>query len=444
MQYKSSILIIILFISFSFLMCCKSEINDIVISDDQHTSLSDNELLEKVQKQTFKYFWDFADTKTGMAHERSSSKNSKLKRVTSGGTGLGLAAFPIAVERGWITRDEAIKRLEKILNFLEKTDKFHGAFAHWYSGETERSVSFSEFDDGGDIIETAFLIEGLLINRQYFNQDNSFETSLRKRINHIWEDVEWDWYVQTGEDVLTWHWSPNYGFKKNHKIRGHHEGQIAYVLAAASKTHGIPASVYHNGWASSGNIVKNRNYYGYDLPLGPKYGGPLFFTHYSYLGLNPKLLVDKYANYWQQNVNHAKINYAYCVENPNNYKGYGENCWGLTASDGNKGYSAHSPTNDRGVITPSAALSSFPYTPKESMKALRYFYEELGDKIWKEYGFVDAFNLQENWYDHEYLAIDQGPIIVMIENYRTGLVWDLFMSASEIQEGLTKLDISYN
>ncbi|WP_442809377.1 glucoamylase family protein [Tamlana sp. 2201CG12-4] len=406
---------------------------------DKKVKLSDEELLEKVQKQTFKYFWDFAESNTGMAHERSTSKKGRKQRVTSGGTGLGLAAFPIAVERGWKTRAQVLTRLEKMLSFLENTDTFHGAYAHWYSGTSKRAVRFSKHDDGGDIIETAFLIEGLLINRQYFNKDTKREQNLRNRINKIWDAVEWDWYVQPGDDILTWHWSPNYGFQKNHKIKGHHEGQIAYILAASSNTHSIPASVYHNGWAQKGSIVKDRNHYGYDLPLGPKFGGPLFFTHYSYLGLNPKLLEDKYANYWTQNVNHSKINYTYCVENPKGYKGYGENCWGLTASDGNNGYSAHSPTNDRGVITPTAALSSFPYTPKESMKALRFFYEELGDKIWGDYGFTDAFNLQENWYDYQYLAIDQAPIIVMIENHRTGLIWDLFMSCPEINKGLEKL-----
>ncbi len=436
--------ITLIIVSAIFIQCSSQNLSGVTSIGVQNSKLSDEELLELVQKQTFKYFWDFAEKNTGMAYERSTSKNSKLKRVTSGGTGLGLAAFPIAVERGWITRDEATDRLDKILTFLEKTDTFHGAYAHWYSGSTEEVVRFSEFDDGGDIIETAFLIEGLLINRQYFNKETSKEINLRTRINNIWEAVEWNWYVQPGDEILTWHWSPNYGFKKNLKIKGHHEGQIAYVLAASSKTHGVPASVYHNGWAQGGNIVKNRNYYGYDLPLGPKYGGPLFFTHYSYLGLNPKKLEDKYTNYWEQNVNHAKINYTYCVENPKNYKGYGENCWGLTASDGVNGYSAHSPTNDRGVITPTAALSSFPYTPIESMKALRYFYEELGDKIWGDYGFTDAFSEQNNWYDYQYLAIDQAPIIVMIENYRTGLVWDLFMSCPEVQEGLNKLGFIYN
>jgi len=405
----------------------------------QKNKLTDDELLEKVQKQTFNYFWGFAETNTGMAHERSTSKKSKTQKITSGGSGLGLATFPIAVERGWITRKQAIKRLDKILNFLENTDKFHGAFAHWYSGKTQKSIRFSQFDDGGDLVETAFLIQGLLINRQYFNKKNTTEKKIRSRINKIWDAVEWDWYVQPEEDVLTWHWSPKYGFKKNHKIRGHHEGQVLYILATAANKHSVPASVYHKGWANSGKIIKNRKYYGFDLPLGPKYGGPLFFTHYSYLGLNPKLLKDKYANYWQQNVNHAKINYSYCVENPKNHKGYGAHCWGLTASDGNNGYSAHSPTNDRGVISPTAALSSFPYTPKESMRALRYFYEKLGNKIWKKYGFVDAFNEQENWYDHQYLAIDQAPIIVMIENYRTGLIWNLFMSCPEIKNGLSKL-----
>ena len=437
---KISIFTVTICILITCSFSCSNKLNQAKSTPNTVTAkLTDEELLEKVQRQTFRYFWDFAEENSGMAHERSTSKKGKLQRVTSGGTGLGLAAFPIAVERGWVTRNEAINRLKKILNFLEKTDTFHGAYAHWYSGTTGRSVRFSEFDDGGDIIETAFLIEGLLINRQFFDKDNSQEEKIRNRINKIWDAVEWDWYIQPGDEVITWHWSPKYGFKKNHKIHGHHEGQILYVLAASSRTHSVPASVYHKGWASSGKIVKNRNHYGYQLPLGPKLGGPLFFTHYSYLGLNPKLLQDDYADYWQQNVNHAKINYSYCVENPKGYKGYGENCWGLTASDGNNGYSAHSPTNDRGVITPTAALASMPYTPEESMRALRYFYEVLGDKIWKKYGFVDAFNEQENWYDTQYLAIDQAPIIVMIENYRTGMIWDLFMSTPELKTGLSKL-----
>jgi hypothetical protein len=225
----------------------------------------------------------------------------------------------------------------------------------------------------------------------------------------------------------------------NHAVRGYNEALITYFLAAASPTHTIDAAVYHEGWADNGGIANSKTFFGINLPLGYDYGGPLFFAHYSFLGLDPRNLQDTYANYWTQNVNHSLINHAYAVENPHNYVGYGDNNWGLTASDNSGGYSAHSPTNDLGVISPTAALSSFPYTPVESMKALKFFYYTVGDRLWGPYGFYDAFNLTEGWTADSNLAIDQGPIIIMIENYRTGLLWDLFMSAPEVQQGMDKL-----
>ena len=403
--------------------------------------LSDSELLEKVQQQTFKYFWDFAGKNSGLARERSQDDaygGEGRNIVTIGGSGFGLAAFPVAVERGWISRAQATERLEKILDFLEEVPTYHGAFSHWYLDDVAQTRPFGDMDDGGDLVETAFLMQGLLINRQYFAE----ETSISERITELWEAVEWDWYTQ-GENVLYWHWSPTYNFQKDLKIQGWNESLMVYVLAASSPTHSIEPEVYHQGWASNGAMVNNRQHYGHELPLGPSYGGPLFFAHYSFIGLDPRNLSDQYANYWDQNTAHSLIHYNYAIDNPRNYEGYGENSWGFTASDNYEGYSAHSPANDLGVITPTAALSSFPYTPEESMKALRYFYEEMGDKLWGPYGFYDAFSEEENWLADGYLAIDQGPIITMIENHRTGLLWDLFMQDEEIQAGLGKLEFNY-
>ncbi len=265
------------------------------------------------------------------------------------------------------------------------------------------------------------------------------ESLLRDKINQLWNEVEWKWYTN-GQDILTWHWSPNYEWTINHQIRGYNEALITYVLASSSPTYPIDTSVYDDGWTSGDQFYNGQEYYDqWQLPLGPDYGGPLFFAHYSFLGLDPRGLQDAYANYWEQNVHHTLINRAYCLENPKQYAGYGEDCWGLTASDNHEGYSAHSPTNDLGVITPTAAISSMPYTPEYSMQAMRNFYENYEGKLWGPYGFHDAFNLTENWFSTNYLAIDQGPIVVMIENHRTGLLWDLFMSCPEIQTGLTKL-----
>lgn len=413
---------------------------------DEVPALSDDELLDLVQEQTFNYFWEFAEPNSGMARERSQDNaygGEAPHIVTTGGTGFGLASFPAAVERDWITREEALNRLDRILDFLETVPTYHGVYSHWYYGNSGETRPFSEYDNGGDLVETAFLIQGLLINRQYFSADDAIEESIRDRITGIWEAVEWSWYTR-GENVLYWHWSPDFNFQKNLPITGWNEALIVYVLAASSPTHPVSKEVYINGWASNGNIVTNRSHYGINLPLGPSYGGPLFFSHYSFIGLDPRNLEDQYANYWDQNTSHALINYYYAVQNPKNYEGYGENSWGLTASDSYQGYAAHSPTNDLGVITPTAALSSFPYTPQESMAALRHFYEDLHDDLWGKYGFYDAFSEEHDWVSKGYLAIDQGPIVAMIENYRTNLLWNLFMADGDVQKGLDKLSFIYN
>ena len=402
--------------------------------------LSDEELLTLIQEQTFRYFWEGAEPNSGMARERNTSGTT----VTTGGTGFGLMAMIVAVERGFITREDAVNRWSQIFHFLEKADRFHGAWSHWINGSTGKVQPFSAKDNGADLVETAFLIQGMLTVRQYLNPGEPGEEELINLINELWEGVEWNWFTQNGENVLYWHWSPEYEWEINLPIRGHNETQITYVLAAASPGYSIAAEVYHEGYARSGNMKNGNSYYGEVLPLGPNMGGPLFFAHYSYLGMDPRKLEDYYAHYFNQNVSHTLINRAYCIDNPRNFVGYSEHCWGLTASDGNEGYSAHSPTNDRGVITPTAAISSIPYTPDESLDAIRHFYYLLGDRLWGEYGFYDAFNITEEWVADSYLAIDQGPIICMIENYRTGLLWELFMSAPEIKKGLEKLNIRYD
>ena len=401
--------------------------------------ISDEELLTKVQEQTFKYFWDFGHPNSGLARERNTSGDL----VTIGGSGFGVMAILVGIERGFITRQEGVNRLEKIVNFLSTADRFHGVWPHWMNGNTGDIIPFSSNDNGGDLVETAFMIQGLLTVREYLNSSVPQENSIKNTITTLWEEVEWDWYTRDGQNVLYWHWSPDKGWAMNHKISGWNEALIIYVLAASSPTHPIDASVYHEGWARNGAIKNGNSYYGVELPLGNAYGGPLFFAHYSFLGLDPRNLEDQYANYWEQNVNHSLINQKHAEANPNNYVGYGENAWGFTASDNHENYNAHSPTNDKGVITPTAALSSFPYTPEQSLDALHHFYYLMGDKLWGEYGFKDAYNPTEMWYANSYLAIDQGPIIVMIENYRTGLLWNLFMDNPEITNGLTKLGFTY-
>lgn len=413
--------------------------------------ISDDSLLTKVQYQTFRYFWDGAEPVSGMACERINTNDvypeNDKNIITTGGSGFGFMAVLVGIERGFITREEGLTRFEKNINFLKKADRFHGAWPHWLNGETGKVRPFGTKDNGADLVETSYMLQGLLAVRQYFKDGNPREKALAAEIDNLWKEVDFQWFTQ-GKDVIYWHWSPDYGWEMNFPVEGYNECLIMYILAASSPTHPVQVAAYHKGWARNGAIKGSSTKYGYTLSLkhngATEYGGPLFWAHYSYLGLDPRHLKDEYADYWQENKNQTLINRQWCIENPKKFIGYGENCWGLTASYSVKFYAAHAPgmENDHGVISPTAALSSFPYTPEYSMQALKHFYYDLGDKTWGEYGFYDAFSEQHNWFPKQYLAIDQGPEIVMIENHRTGLLWNLFMSCPEIKQGLKKLNFS--
>lgn len=408
--------------------------------------ISDEALLDSVQRRTFNYFWDGAEPTSGLARERFHvdgvyPENDK-NIVTSGGGGFGIMAVLAGIDRGYVTREQGLERMTKIVSFLEKADKFHGAYPHWWNGETGKVKPFGKKDNGGDLVETAFMIQGLLAVHQYYKDGSDAEKALAVRIDKLWKEVDWNWYRKGGQNVLYWHWSPEYAWDMNFPVRGYNECLIMYILAAASPTHGVPAEVYHEGWAENGAIVSPSVVEGFKLNL--RYQvlpiGPLFWAQYSFLGLDPNGLKDKYANYFEEMRNYTLANRAYVIRNPKGFKGYGEDSWGLTASYSVKGYAAHAPKEDEdfGVITPTAALSSIVYTPEESMKVMRHLYS-MGDKMWGPYGFYDAFSETDNWYPQRYLAIDQGPIAVMIENYRSQLLWKLFMSHPDVQVGLKKL-----
>lgn len=415
--------------------------------DETKRAESDEALLDMVQRQTLKYFTDFSEPHCGMARE-CSDLNSHFgpDTVTTGGTGFGVMGIVAGVSRGWVARKDAVAQLNKMTDFLQRAEHHHGIFPHWLNGRTGKTyVCKDSKDDGADLVETSFLMMGLLTARQYFDKQTPEEEKLRAKINALWERADWNWHTRNGqENELYWHWSPTHEWAMNLPIKGWNEALVSHVLAAASPTHAVKPEVYHQGWAGGEDFLTGREYSGVRLPLGPKGGGPLFLSQYSFMGLDPNGLKDKYADYAQQNRNHALLNRAHCVRNPNGYNGYQERCWGLTSSfnheQGGTGYSDHSPTNDRGVVAPTAALSSFPYTPKESMEVLRHLLgEHPRDKIWGEYGFVDAFKADQSWYATTYLAIDQGPIVAMIENHRSGLLWQLFMSCPEVKAGLDKL-----
>ncbi|MDT3388879.1 MAG: beta-glucosidase [Bacteroidota bacterium] len=410
------------------------------------TFKSDDEFLDYIQKVHLNYMWEGAEKTSGLACERIHLDGNYPQNdehvVTIGGSGFGIAGLIVGIDRGFIDRQAGVKRLQQIVDYLARADRFHGVWPHWLDGPTGKVKPFGEKDNGGDLVESSFLMTSLLCVRQYFREGNVEEQQLAHDIDQLWRGMDFSWYRRDGQNVLYWHWSPNYGWAMNFPLEGYNECLITYILGASSPTHSIPAVCYHEGWARGGDIKTNAAPYGYPLRLrhngAEQTGGPLFWAQYSYIGLDPRNLSDRYANYWDVVRNHAMSDYANCVANPKGYQGYGPDCWGLTASYSVVGYSAHSPGNDLGVITPTAALSSFPYTPAESMAALKGFWGK-GQRIWGKYGFYDAFSETDHWTVPHYLAIDQLTIAPMIENYRSGLLWKLFMSCPEIQQGLQTL-----
>ena len=438
-----------IFITLLVVVCACTQKNKTVTEaepDRPEAFENDDELLDYIQKTHFNYMWEGAEKTSGLACERIHLDNVYPQQdqdvITIGGSGFGVAGLLVAIERNFISREEGVARLTKIVDYLAKADRFHGVWPHWLHGPTGKVKPFGTKDDGGDLVESSFLMQSLLCVRQYVKDGNEKEKALAAKIDELWYGMEFDWYRNGDQNVLYWHWSPNYGWEMNFPLEGYNECLITYILAASSPTHSVPAACYHEGWARSGGIKSASKPYGYPLELkhngAEEKGGPLFWAHYSYIGLDPRNLTDQYANYWNVVRNHAMSDYQYCVTNPKGYKGYGSDCWGLTASYSINGYSAHMPDNDLGVITPTAALSSFPYTPEESMAALKGFYKQ-GSWIWGKYGFYDAFSPNEKWTVPHYLAIDQCTIAPMIENHRTGLLWRLFMSCPEIHDGLKKL-----
>jgi hypothetical protein len=427
--------------------------------DASTRAMSDDELLTMLQEAAFQYYWEGADPHSGMAHENEPGDD---RIVATGASGFGIMALLVGVDRHFISRAQGLERLTRIVDFLEHADRYHGAWSHYMNGNTGRTMPvFGMLDNGGDLVETAFLMQGLLTARQYFKGSSQAERDLYRRITRLWETVEWDWYRDAPQhDFLFWHWSPQWGFQIHHPLIGFNEVQVVYLLAIASPTHGVPASMYYSGWASQdstalsyrqgwsgttdGNHYANgKSYFGIPLDVGVGTGGPLFFTHYSYLGVDPHQLHDRYTtSYFENNRHIALINRAYCIANPTHQMGYGPDAWGLTASDGPSGYVPHAPddVNDMGTLTPTGALASFPYTPDASMAAFLHYYRDLGATLWDIYGPRDAYNPGAGWVSPIYMGLNQAPIVVMVENARTGLVWKNFMANPEIAVMLRKLD----
>lgn len=418
---------------------------------------NDDEFLTYIQRQYFKYIWDAALPNSGLSRVRIITNNPERDKntITVGSSGFALAGILVGIERGFISRIEGLERIERIADFLERADRYHGMWSHWIDDTNAKTIPFANpasKDNGGDVVESAFMAEGIICARQYFAKGNKREKALAEKLDKLWKEMEWSWYLN-GENALMWHWSPNYGWEKNFPLKGYNECLAPYILGASSPTHPISAEAYYQGWARNGAILSDTTLYKIHPVVihntGKQYVGPIFWTLFSYVGFDPRGIKDKLGiNYWKVNVAQAKIHQAYCIENPKGFVGYGENCWGFSAGYSVKGYKAHNTKNDYGVITPSGTIATMPYAPKEVMNALKHFYFELGDQLWGPYGFYDAYIPSTNSVVNDYLANNQCAVVPMIENYRSSLLWNLFMSAREIKDGLKNLgfikDVSQN
>jgi hypothetical protein len=421
--------------------------------------MTDEELLTMVQETAFRYFWDGAEPESGLGLENIPGRRNM---IATGASGFGMMGMIAGAERGFITRKEAVERFKKIVTFLDKADTFHGGYAHFIDGTTGKvEPFFGKRDNGADMVETSFLFQGLLTARQYFDKNNEDEKFIRDTITKLWENIDWRWFKKTEDSkYLYWHWSPDQEWVINHKLIGWNETMITYLLAIASPTHGVSPDMYYSGWASQeqeaydyradwgqttdgANYYNGNTYYGVKLDVGVNTGGPIFFTHFSFFGFDPRGLKDKYTSkdYFDNLRNIALISYRYSIENPNKRLGFGPGCWGLTASESPWGYGAAEAMahHEYGTMSPAGAIASIVYLPEESMDALKNYYRNFGSFLWGEYGFRDAFNLDINWCSNIYMGLSQGSIATMIENHRTGLIWKLFMKDPDIQKMKSKV-----
>ncbi|MBX3431936.1 MAG: hypothetical protein KF847_01185 [Pirellulales bacterium] len=415
-------------------------------------AMADDELLTMVQRACFRFYWEAAHPDAGLGLEILPGDEHL---VALGGSGFGVMALMVGAERGFAPREAIAERMVRIVRFLKSADRFHGVWPHFLDGRTGKTIPFfGKYDNGGDLVETAFMVQGLLAARQYFDHDTPAEREIRETATQLWREVEWDWHRKTpAGPVLYWHWSPDAAWHISHPLVGWNESIIVYLLAIASPTHGVPAEMFHTGFAGTEPLhveyrrnwsrttdgdqyVNGKEYYGHKIDVGCGNGGELFFNQFSFLGFDPRGKRDKYANYFRNNRNIALASRAYAIDNPLGRAGYGPDCWGRSAGV-NSGGGRALPRDDNGTICCSAALGVYPFTPDESLAALKHFYRKLGDKCWGAYGFHDGFNETEDWFDEVYMALNQAQITVMIENHRTGLVWEKFMANPEIAPMLT-------
>lgn len=431
------------------------------------SDLSDQAFIELLEHRTFQFFWDQADPNTGLIPDRYPTPSF----ASISAVGFGLTAYTIGAQRGYVTRTQAADRILLTLRFLDQAPQnadpqgssgYKGFFYHFLDMKTGKRFQQVELST----IDTAILMAGALTCQSYFSGSNAQETEIRQIADRLNNRIEWPWaMVRTNRICMGW--TPENGFIE-YDWHGYMEGMVLLVIAMGSPTNPVPASV----WAEYTAAQVWGSYGGQDcFQFGPLFGHQFSHAWIDFRGVQDAATATKTLDYAENTRRATYAHRAYAMQNPGQWKGYGANIWGLSACDGPADatltvnghqrtfltYAARGVSSqwilDDGTITPNAAAGSLPFTPEISLPALQEMRRRFGDQLFSTYGFLDAFNETFppgasvhhgknvpglGWIDTDYLGIDQGLIIAMVENYRTGLIWNLMRTNSRIIQGMQR------
>jgi hypothetical protein len=407
---------------------------------------------KQLEERTFGFFWNTATPSTGLVPDRFPAKSfSSIAAV-----GFGLTAYPIGVERHYITREQARDRVLTTLRFLTTVPNEHGFLYHFLDPQTGQRANDSEVST----VDTALLLGGVLFCESYFDTSDLKEVEIRRLADELYRRVDWTW-AQPHPPAVSLAWTPEAGFNAV-DWHGYNEAMLVYVLALGSPVHPIADDAWA-AWTST-----------YDRTWGTYYGethlsfGPLFGHQFSHVWIDFRGIRDAYMqqhgiDYFENSRRATLAQQRYAIDNPMKWVDYGENVWGLSACDGPAnirqpyrseerrfyGYTARGAglgyNRDDGTLSPAALVSSLPFAPELVIPAALEIHRRYGSKLYSTYGFLDAFNPSfgaSGWFDQVYLGLDQGPILAMIENYRTGLVWSVMRRNPYVQRGLQRAGFS--
>jgi hypothetical protein len=415
-----------------------------------------DKLMNDEQEAAVRFYVDEALPASGLSPEGRPGWGPTITAI--GASGMGIENIIVGVERGFIPRQEGLDLILRQLRFLDtKAEKQKGAFGHWMDDGSGEIKPFMNPGTSVDLVETAFLIEGVIIAREYFKGDTPEEKELREIANRLSANVEWDkfmaraekdpsnpkktnWVHETNAPVMIWHWHPVDGFS-DVPVKGFNEALMCYLLGIGSETHPINPQSYYEGWMDpQRGLGKAREDFGIKHSLGYGVGWPLFFAHYTFIGYDPKQVSYDGKSYFDHFVDACRIQQLYAKSRAGEFKGF-DTLWGQAASLYPKGYRPNEPgPRDDGTIASTAALSSMPYLPEAVIPCMESMYLNYGDRLWGPYGFYNAINPTQNWVGQKYIGIELGPIAPMIENYRSGLFWKLFMQSPEARRAAKKIE----